>query len=31
MMTNDLLQFKSRLAGKAYQLGKKNLGNELID
>lgn len=31
MMTNQLLQFKSKLAAKAYQTGSKNLGNELID
>lgn len=31
MMTNELLRFKSKLAGKAYSVGKKNLGNELID
>jgi hypothetical protein len=27
MMTNDLLQFKSKLAAKAYSVGKKSLGN----
>ena len=27
MMTNQLLQFKSKLAAKAYQKGMKNLGN----
>lgn len=31
MMTNYLLRFKSKLAAKAYKVGKKNLGNELID
>lgn len=31
MMTNQLLKFKCGLAAKAYQVGKKNLGNELID
>ncbi len=27
MMTNDLLKFKSKLAAKAYSVGKKTLGN----
>ena len=27
MMTNDLLKFKSKLAAKAYLVGKKTLGN----
>lgn len=31
LMTNELLRFKSKQAAKAYKIGKKNLGNELID
>jgi hypothetical protein len=30
-MTNELLIFKSKLAAKAYEVGKKNLGNDTIE
>lgn len=31
LMTNELLKFKCKLASKAFQTGKKSLGNALID
>lgn len=31
LMTNELLLFKSQLAATAFKLGKKKMGNELIE